>query len=76
MLRLFHVRVIAESSAERASREVNGPSEGGEMRRMRNVSGPKIETRMPTATDRGFCRGALPAAQPTHQAAMHSAGEE
>ena len=59
----FHVRVIAESSAERASREVNGPSEGGEMRRMRNVSGPKIETRMSTATDRGLCRGALPAAQ-------------
>jgi hypothetical protein len=72
---LFHVRVIAESSAERASREVNGPSEGGEMRRMRNVSGPKIETRMSTATDRGFCRGALPAAQPTRQAAKHSAGE-
>ena len=72
---LFHVRVIAESSAERASREVNGPSEGGEMRRMRNVSGPKIETRMSTATDRGFCRGALPAAQPIRQAAKHSAGE-
>ena len=71
----FHVRVIAESSAERASRDVNGPSEGGEMRRLRNVSVPSIETRMSTATDRGFCRGALPAAQPTRQAAMHSAGE-
>ena len=65
----------SESPAERTSRDVNGPSEGGEMRRLRNVSAPKIQTRMPTATDRGFCRGALPAAQPTHQAAMHSAGE-
>ncbi len=73
---LFHerVQVIAdsESSAERASRDVNGPSEGGEMRRLRDVSLAKFQTRMSTATDRGFCRGALPAAQPTHQAAMHS----
>ena len=71
----FHVRVIAESPAERASRDLNGPSEGGEMWRLRDVPGPYIQTRMPTATDRGFCRGALPAAQPTRQAAMHSAGE-
>jgi hypothetical protein len=65
-------RVIAdsESPAERTSRDVNGPSEGGEMRRLRGVSVAKFQTRMSTATDRGFCRGALPAAQPTHQAAV------
>ena len=47
----FHVRVIAESPAERASRDLNGPSEGGEMRRLRDVPDPYIQPRMPTATD-------------------------